>query len=451
MSNRGNRKRSVSKSEEIIAVLASLHEEAVRTLAVASSASPTLAGIMLRSLGPGTIKVLEVHGVIDGEASRRGRGISLTPFGREVLSSVADMPQGRYELEDVTAAQMRLDDAYARFLNGAESEQRPLAVAIDIGHYDIRVALGNRDGELLAEAHEHASVDKERRSTLVSAVRMAKSLLESTKTPPEDIACIGMGIPGPVDERTGRIMVSAGSFPYLLDWGNAPVRIDEETRMLIAQEFGRPVDVKLGNDANLCVLGEVKYGAGAGLDHVIFLKLSAGIGAGLYLQGSLYRGANGYAGEFGHTPVADYPDREDPKLEVCDRCGRCCLEAVASGMSLERTLGRTMASGGYLSLTDVLERAEEVPAFKHAVACAGQYIGIALSGLILNLDPQVVLLGGALTRAGDSIIHPIKHEVAERVGTANQVVLAEHREDAAVYGALDMAFTSTETQHAKAL
>jgi predicted NBD/HSP70 family sugar kinase len=451
MSNRGTQKRSMSKSEEIIAVLASLHEEALRTLATASSASPALAGILLRSLGPGTIKALEVQGVIDGTASRRGRGISLTPFGKEVLSSVADMPQGRYELEDVTEAQMRLDDAYVRFLDGAESKQQPLTIAVDIGHYDIRVALGNRDGQLLEEAHEQASVDKERRSTLASAVRMVKSLLERTNTPLENIACVAMGIPGPVNERTGRIMVSGSSFPYLLDWGNAPLRIDEEVCMLIAQELGRPVDVKLGNDANLCVLGEVKYGAGAGLDHVIFLKLSAGIGAGLYLQGSLYRGANGYAGEFGHTPVADYPDREDPKLEVCDRCGYCCLEAVASGMSLERTLGRTMANEGYVSLTDVLERAEEVPAFKHAVARAGQYIGVALSGLILNLDPQVVLLGGALTRAGDSIVHPIKHEVAKRVGSANRVMLAEHREDAAVYGALDLAFSSTETQHAKAL
>jgi predicted NBD/HSP70 family sugar kinase len=124
-------------------------------------------------------------------------------------------------------------------------------------------------------------------------------------------------------------------------------------------------------------------------------------------------------------------------------------EAVASGMSIERKLACRIEGNGPLSLADILDRVNEVPAFGHVVARAGQYIGVVLSGMILLLNPHVVLLGGVLTGAGDVIMRPMKHELVERVGDlADRAQLAEHREDAAVYGALELAFASADAQNA---
>jgi predicted NBD/HSP70 family sugar kinase len=443
----------MTKAEQILAVLDSLHDDALRTLAAASSAPPTLAGILLQSLGPGTLRVLEMHGVIKPAAHRRGKGTHLTPFGQEVLSSAADMAKTGRAPIDVRAAQAQLDEAYADFL-GVQTpvNRRPFAIGVDIGHYDVRVALGTREGELLAASHEHVFVDKERTSTLALASQMAKGLLESTQTSPTDIAGIGMGIPGPIDQRTGQIMVSSSALPYLRDWADVNLRIDQEARSLFEQELGYSIDVRVENDANLCALGEATYGAGAGLEHFVFVKLSAGIGAGLYLQGSLYRGADGVAGEFGHTPVVDYPDGSDTQSSgtapVCDRCGRRgCLEAMASGITIVEDLECKIGERNSVSLTEVIDKAAEVPDFGLALNRAGRYIGVALSGLMFLLNPQAILIGGVLTRAGDQILSPIQQELADRVGrSAERVLFAEHRENAAVFGALEMAFASADTE-----
>ena len=449
MSRRTNPLPPTNRVAEIAVVLDSLNDEAVRTLAAADSAPPKLAGIMLRSLGPGTLRALEALAVVESTGHRT---LQITPFGRQVMSSAAEVGGSGQALAEVRAAEFQLDRAYASYLgDDGGSGHLPVAIAVQFGHYEIRVALGNRYGELVATKHRPALVDKERSSTLQSAVEMAAELLRERAVSSDDVVGVVVAIPGPIDARTGRILVGPSSLPYLRDWGDIDLPIKDEATTLFAELLGRPVNVEVENIANLGVLGEVAYGAGAGRQNVIFLRLSAGIGVGLYLNGQLYRGADGFAGEFGHAPVVGYPYSSDPDsttrgVPACDRCGQFgCLEVMASGISIAEALDLAGSHGIPLSLPMIAEGAAANESFREAIGRAGRYLGVALSGLILLLDPQLILIGGVLTRAGDTLLDPIREEVAERVGAfAHRVQLAEHPETAPLYGCIDVAFATAD-------
>jgi predicted NBD/HSP70 family sugar kinase len=165
------------------------------------------------------------------------------------------------------------------------------------------------------------------------------------------------------------------------------------------------------NDANLGALGETMWGAARGRRHAIYLKVASGVGAGLVLDGRLFRGAHGTAGEIGHVTM-------DESGSVC-RCGnRGCLETIAGSGHLLRLLAPTQ---GDLDVDAMVSRARAGDAgCMRVLGDAGHAIGLAVGQLCNVLNPEMVVVGGQLAEAGEILLGPVRKAV-ERMGTPSTV------------------------------
>jgi predicted NBD/HSP70 family sugar kinase len=202
-----------------------------------------------------------------------------------------------------------------------------------------------------------------------------------------------MGLPGPV-HLTGVV----GSSAILPGWAGTPAaeRMSEQLGM----------EAWLGNDANLGALAEATWGAGRNTGTLVYLKLSTGIGAGIVIDGRLFGGAGGTAGEIGHTSL-------DETGDIC-RCGsRGCLETYASGAAIAALLSRSL--GEPLSLEDILARAAaEDPGCRRALADAGRHIGAAVADLCNLINPERIVVGGSMAGAGEVLLDPLREAVELR-------------------------------------
>jgi predicted NBD/HSP70 family sugar kinase len=197
-----------------------------------------------------------------------------------------------------------------------------------------------------------------------------------------------MALAGPVDHRHRALHRSA----ILAGW------LDLDAAAELERRINFPVH--LDNDSNLGALAEATLGACRGIRHAAYVSLSSGIGAGLIVDGSLYRGHRGTAGEIGHVLI-------DPAGMIC-RCGnRGCLETLASSGAI---VGLISASrGGELSMSDVLELARAGdPGARRAIGDAGRAVGSALAGLVNAFNPEMVVVGGNLSEAGDVLLGPLR-------------------------------------------
>jgi len=206
---------------------------------------------------------------------------------------------------------------------------------------------------------------------------------------------IGLAVPSPLDpKRPGRL--SERILPAWAGWRPAE---------LLGSRTGLPVF--MDNDANLGALAEHWWGAGQGVGELAYLKLGTGVGAGLIIDGEIYRGAFGIAGEIGHTAI-------DPNGPLC-RCGLPgCLEAMVGAQSLvaraEETLEHEVSD-----LADLLGAAEAGDVGAQAlVADAGRYLGIAVANLINLVNPGMVVLGGRLPSAGELLFGPLRDAMQAR-------------------------------------
>ena len=206
-----------------------------------------------------------------------------------------------------------------------------------------------------------------------------------------------MGLAAPINRATGEI-AAEGILP---GWHGIRPAAEMQARL--------GVPVELENDANVGALGEKVFGAARGVDDLIYVRVSAGIGAGLILGGRPYRGFRGVAGEIGHVLA-------DPAGPIC-RCGnRGCLETVASPVAVAALLERS--TGTRVSLARVLELvAAGDRGARRAVADAGEAIGRALSMLVNVLNPEVVVVGGDLAPAGPVLLDAMRAAI-ERHGVA---------------------------------
>jgi predicted NBD/HSP70 family sugar kinase len=262
------------------------------------------------------------------------------------------------------------------------------AVGLDIGHRHVRAAVCDLSGTPIADEWSPADVDDAYAETLDLAERLVGKALGDAALAEERLLGVGVGLAAPIDNATGE--VDAGAI--LPGWdGTRPA---EE----LSARLGLPV--QLDNDANVGALGEQVFGAARGVEDLIYVRLSAGIGAGLVVRGQPYRGHRGLAGEIGHVAV-------DPAGHIC-RCGnRGCLETVASPVAvadlLERTLGRRVDVDTLLDLVRSGDRGA-----RRAIADAGEAIGRALSSFVNALNPELVLVGGELAAAGPVLLEPIQ-------------------------------------------
>ena len=212
------------------------------------------------------------------------------------------------------------------------------ALGVDFGHSHLRVAVSDLASTILAERTRALDTDHDAQEGLDMATELVVETLADAGVARETVIGAGMGLPGPIDQGHGTV----GSSAILPGW----------IGMTAAEELQRRLEIPVivDNDANLGALAEAAFGAGRDAGDLVYLKVSSGIGAGLILNGRLYRGTSGLAGELGHVLV-------DPDGIVC-RCGnRGCLETVAATGAVVDCLRPTL--GDDLTVADVLEAARD--------------------------------------------------------------------------------------------
>ena len=313
-----------------------------------------------------------------------------------------------------------------------------LALAVDLGGTQIRAALADGQGRLSERISTLTQAEEGVQRVVARMMDVIRSLVG--KAEGENLEAIGVGSPGPLDPWRGLIR----SAPNLPGWRDVPLRD------ILADEFGLPV--YLGNDANLAALAEHRFGAGKGSANLVYLTISTGIGGGVVSEGQLVHGRHGLASEPGHMVL----ERGGPRCG-CGKKG--CLEALASGTAIAREAREALMAGrpsligeladGELHRVDarlVAEAAERGdPLAQEIYHRAGFYIGLGIVNLMHIFNPEVVILGGGVTRAGDLLMAPIRKAVAERALAPFQedftIVLSGLGGDVGLLGAAAWAFS----------
>jgi predicted NBD/HSP70 family sugar kinase/biotin operon repressor len=265
------------------------------------------------------------------------------------------------------------------------------AVGIDFGKRHLRVAAADLSHTILAETERPMRTDDPAETGLDTAAELVEEVLAEAGVPRGDVIGVGLGLPGPIDMRSGRV----GSSSILPGW--VGVRAAEE----FGSRLGLPVYVD--NDANLGALAELQWGAAAGCRNAAYLKVSTGIGAGLIVDGKLFHGSGGMAGEIGHTIIQE----QGP---VC-RCGkRGCLETLAGAAALVELLKGTHGPG--LTTQGLLSAAAAGDSgARRVLADAGRHIGTAVATLCDLLNPELIVVGGELSAVGEVLLDPLREQV----------------------------------------
>jgi predicted NBD/HSP70 family sugar kinase len=266
-----------------------------------------------------------------------------------------------------------------------------VVVGIDFGKRHLAVAASDLSHQVLAESWRDMPEDYTASDGMDVAAELVEAALDEAGGGHGRVLGVGLGLPGPIHRLTGMI----GSPAILPGW--VGIRVAEEMAMRLS------LPIHVDNDANLGALSEFLWGAGRASVSLAYLKVATGIGAGLVVDGRLFHGAGGTAGEIGHTTI----DENGP---IC-RCGRRgCLETFAAGPALLELLRPSL--GPDLTLEGVLERAADGdPGCQRAIADAGRHIGQALGNLCNLINPELIVVGGSLGAAGDVVLDPIREAV----------------------------------------
>ncbi len=279
----------------------------------------------------------------------------------------------------------------------------------DLGASSVDVAVTSLAGRLIRHRAAVARIDAGPELVLEQVDGLFDDILAAGGTPPERLWGIGIGVPGPVEFRTGRPV----SPPIMPGWDGYPVREHFSGR--------HDVPVWVDNDVNIMALGEMRAGIAGGHANVVVIKIGTGIGAGIISEGRLHRGAQGSAGDVGHIQVSD-----DPSV-VC-RCGnRGCLEALAGGAAIARAgevagrngsssrLAALVAGGREITAKDVAREAVHGdPVAVDILQSAGRHVGAMLASIVNFFNPSLIVLGGGVSRSGDQLLAAIRETVYGR-------------------------------------
>lgn len=269
-----------------------------------------------------------------------------------------------------------------------------LVAGVHFSTRHMRVALADVTQTVVAEHHLPLAKDHRADNELDRTTLLIADMLETLKSSMGEVQAVGIALPAPLDRRTGTTARSG----IFRGWDGIPVAEVMERRL------GRPVFVD--NASNLAALAELRMGAARGKTDVIYIDIGDKIGSGLILGGQVYRGFNGAAGEFGHTTIVE-------NGPLC-RCGnRGCLETIAGGYAILDNLKPTY---GNLKLNDIVTKAMSGDAgVTRALAEAGRHIGIAAANFSNLFDPERLVIGGELSRAGEILLGPIRHALERAV------------------------------------
>ncbi len=273
-----------------------------------------------------------------------------------------------------------------------------LAVGVDLGGTKIYSLVADSEGHVLGEDRRPTNAVLGVDSVVERIVASARAALHNANVELADVLGLGISTPGPCDPARGLISEAPN-----LGWINVPLV------ELVRKKVGVPT--LLENDAAAAAYGEMRFGAARGKQHVVYVTLGTGIGGGIIIDGRIYRGASGAAGEVGHLVL-------EPDGVLCGCGARGCLEALASGTAIERDAQKAIAEGRSAVMAEiagdrgvtgevVLEAAQRGDAAaEEIIQRAGRYLGLGLVGLLNTFNPEALILGGGLVGLGDLYLGP---------------------------------------------
>lgn len=306
-------------------------------------------------------------------------------------------------------------------------------IGVDIGGTSIKLGMFETDGTVLDKWEVTTRTEDGGRHILQDVAASIENKMKENSLTKEDIQGVGMGIPGPV-LPDGHVVVCVN-----LGWKNCNPQKE-------LSELLGGIPVKSGNDANVAALGEMWQGGGKGYSDVVMITLGTGVGSGVILNEKIVTGRHGMAGEIGHIHV-----RSDEK-EACNCGGVGCLEQIASATGIAREAKRTLEAkdmpsilrdkGGKLTAKDVLDAAKAGDALAlEVMETVARYLGLALSQVVMTIDPQMFVIGGGVSKAGQFLIDMISRYYDYYTPIAKEkagLCLAKLGNDAGIYGAARM-------------
>lgn len=312
---------------------------------------------------------------------------------------------------------------------GAEvriSRRAGLVAATDFGHRHLRVAVGDLAGSMLAERRLPLPSDHQHAEGLQLVARTLDDLLATVGATRADVLGVGLGLPAPIGHDG--VVIGSSILPGWIGVHAAAVARDR-----------LELPVFVDNDANLCALSEHRLGAGAGHSCMAYIKASGGVGAGLVIDGRLFHGGDGTAGEIGHLTF----DENGP---IC-RCGsRGCLEAYTSVGMLQDMLRQQHPEASIGELVDAAHAGDL--AVRRAFEDVGHHLGWGAAILANLLNPTCLVIGGDMARAGDLLVAAVRDGVRRHalssVSAAMTVTVSALGERSAVRGALLLALDRTD-------
>lgn len=305
------------------------------------------------------------------------------------------------------------------------------AFGVDLGGTTVKMGLFHTDGTLLEKWEIPTRTENQSENLLPDIAQTMLDKLAERSISTDDVQGVGMGVPGAVLDAS-----YVKPCPNLNQWGgNVAEKLTELCHL----------PVRIVNDANAAALGERKYGGGKGCRNMVLVTLGTGVGGGIIVDGKLVGGAHGAGGEIGHMKVAE------PDDDICG-CGKSgCLERYSSATGLvnrakrlliEKALPTELRQFETLTCKDIIDCAKAGDAV--ALSLVDQMtkmLGKALANVACVCDPDVIVIGGGVARAGEILIDGIKKYFAEYAFPATldiEFVLAELGNDAGIYGAVEM-------------
>ena len=303
---------------------------------------------------------------------------------------------------------------------------------IDVGGTTVKMGLFTTEGELLDKWEIPTRKEDGGAYILNDVAASVEAKLAEKNIAKEDVAGAGIGVPGPTLD-TGYVSICVN-----LGWK------DKNPANELSELLSIPV--KAGNDANVAALGEMWKGGGEGYLDVVLLTLGTGVGGGIIINGEIAPSHRGVGGELGHITV-------NPDEEATCNCGNHgCLEQYASATGVVRIAKKLLAASKEESSLRTLETVTAKDVFDaakagdhlavEAVEVLGKYLGLVVANVALTVDPDVFVIGGGVSKAGQVLIDVITkyyHKFAKIIGDNKaKVVLAKLGNDAGIYGAARM-------------
>lgn len=298
----------------------------------------------------------------------------------------------------------------------------PVRIGIDIGGTDTKVGLVDVHQKLIDSASIPTDAYRPPAEVIRAAAETASALLERNEIPVDQCIGVGVGVPGTVDRKKGIV-----SYSNNIHWEDVP----------LAREIGKwlPIPVETANDADCAALAEAVAGGGRNYSDIVMITLGTGVGGGIILDGEIYNGRGAGGTELGHMVIVENGERC-----TCGRKG--CLEAYASAAALKREAYR--AGGRELEPEEIFGLAKKGdPIMKAVVDTYIHRLGLGIVNIVNIFRPQLILLGGGISRQGDVLLEPLRRIVQKECfgGEKNfvpEIEAAELGNDAGIIGAANL-------------